>query len=238
MPAAGTGRLRLVGDDRFGGEEQGGDRRCVLQRRAGDLGGVDDAELDEVLVVAGGGVEALGAAEVADPLDDDAALEAGVLGDLLERASSDLATMRAPVASSPCRPSASFRTAAWARSSATPPPGTTPSSMAALVVDTASSMRCFFSFSSTSVAAPTLSTATPPTAWRGAPGASPVVVGVGVLDLGLDLVDPALDVVLVPAPSTIVVSSLVTTIRLAGRAGRAWRSPASGRPPRRSPGRR
>ena len=43
-----------------------------------------------------------------------------------------------------------------------PPPATTPSSMAALVVDTASSMRCFFSLSSTSVAAPTLSTATPP----------------------------------------------------------------------------
>jgi hypothetical protein len=40
--------LGLVGDDRLGGEEQGRDRRRVLQRRAGDLGGVDDADLDEV----------------------------------------------------------------------------------------------------------------------------------------------------------------------------------------------
>jgi len=40
----------------------------------------------------------------------------------------------------------------------------------------------------------------------------PVIVGVGVLDLGLDLADPALDVGVVTAPSTTVVSSLVTTI--------------------------
>ena len=37
-----------------------------------------------------------------------------------------------------------------------------PSSMAARVAETASSMRCFFSLSSTSVAAPTLMTQTPP----------------------------------------------------------------------------
>ena len=37
-----------------------------------------------------------------------------------------------------------------------------PSSIAARVAETASSMRCFFSFSSTSVAAPTLMTHTPP----------------------------------------------------------------------------
>ena len=52
--------------------------------------------------------------------------------------------------------------ASSARISATPPPGTVPSSMAARVAETASSMRCFFSLSSTSVAAPTLITATPP----------------------------------------------------------------------------
>ena len=46
--------------------------------------------------------------------------------------------------------------------SAEPPPGTMPSSIAARVAETASSMRCFFSFSSTSVAAPTLITQTPP----------------------------------------------------------------------------
>ena len=76
--------------------------------------------------------------------------------------SSERATMRAPVASSPVSFSAATMTAACARSNATPPPGTTPSSMAAFVVLTASSMRCFFSLSSTSVAAPTLRTATPP----------------------------------------------------------------------------
>ncbi len=43
-----------------------------------------------------------------------------------------------------------------------PPPATMPSSMAARVADRASSMRCFFSLSSISVAAPTLTTATPP----------------------------------------------------------------------------
>ena len=61
----------------------------------------------------------------------------------------------------------------WARSRATPPPGPTPSSTAALVVDTASSILCFFSLSSTSVAAPTLMTATPPDSLARRPGASP-----------------------------------------------------------------
>ena len=43
-----------------------------------------------------------------------------------------------------------------------PPPGTMPSSRAARVACSASSTRCFFSFISVSVAAPTLTTATPP----------------------------------------------------------------------------
>ncbi len=43
-----------------------------------------------------------------------------------------------------------------------PPPATIPSSTAARVALSASSIRSFFSFSSTSVAAPTLITATPP----------------------------------------------------------------------------
>ncbi len=51
---------------------------------------------------------------------------------------------------------------ARARKSATPPPGTIPSSTAARVACNASSTRAFFSFISTSVAAPTLITATPP----------------------------------------------------------------------------
>ena len=48
------------------------------------------------------------------------------------------------------------------RRRATPPPTTIPSSTAARVAERASSTRSFFSFSSTSVAAPTLTTATPP----------------------------------------------------------------------------
>ena len=51
---------------------------------------------------------------------------------------------------------------AAARTRATPPPGSRPSSMAALALRTASSMRCLRSLASTSVAAPTLMTATPP----------------------------------------------------------------------------
>jgi len=47
--------------------------------------------------------------------------------------------------------------------SATPPPGTTPSSAAALVALSASSTRAFFCFIYISVAAPTWMTATPPT---------------------------------------------------------------------------
>ena len=46
--------------------------------------------------------------------------------------------------------------------SAEPPPGMMPSSMAARVAETASSMRCLRSLSSTSVAAPTPMTQTPP----------------------------------------------------------------------------
>ena len=44
----------------------------------------------------------------------------------------------------------------------TPPPGKIPSSNAALVAQTASSTRSFFSLTSVSVAPPTLITATPP----------------------------------------------------------------------------
>src|SRR3954453_23481611 len=86
--AAGHGRsvlLRLVGDDGLGGEEERRDGGGVLQRRAGDLGRVDDAGLDQVLVLARGRVEALARAQVADLLRDDATLEAGVDRDLLER---------------------------------------------------------------------------------------------------------------------------------------------------------
>ena len=69
-------------------------------------------------------------------------------------------TIAAPVVSSPSYSSSESSSAAV--SSATPPPGTMPSSSAARVAWRASSTRCFFSFISVSVAAPTLTTATPP----------------------------------------------------------------------------
>ena len=52
MPPPGRGLLRLglLGDQGLGGQQQPGDRRRVLQRRAHDLGRVDDAGLDQVLV--------------------------------------------------------------------------------------------------------------------------------------------------------------------------------------------
>src|SRR5262245_7393546 len=73
--AAGHGclLLGLVGHDRLGGEEQRRDRRRVLQRRARDLGGVDDTRLDEVLVLTGRRVEAVRTLQVLHLLDDHAA---------------------------------------------------------------------------------------------------------------------------------------------------------------------
>ena len=68
--------------------------------------------------------------------------------------------MLIPVNSSPV--AVNLLTASRALIYADPPPGTIPSSTAALVALRASSILSFFSFSSVSVAAPTLITATPP----------------------------------------------------------------------------
>src|SRR5829696_1408410 len=86
--AAAAGAALLVGHlghDRLGGEDVLGDRRGVLQRRAGDHGGVDDARADQVDVLAGGRVEPVAGLGLLDLVDDDGALEAGVLRDLAER---------------------------------------------------------------------------------------------------------------------------------------------------------
>src|SRR6202161_1722191 len=91
----------------------------------------------------------------------------------------------------------SLETAILARSSATPPPGTMPSSTAARVALSASSTRSFFSLTSTSVAPPTR---IPPTPAASLP--QPllqfllVVVGGRLFDLRLDLGDAAFDVLL------------------------------------------
>ena len=89
--------------------------------------------------------------------------------------------------------------------------------MAARVASLASSTRAFFSFISTSVAAPTLITATPPASLaRRSCSFSLVVLRRGVLDLTRESASRGLDVGLAcPAPSTIVVLSLSMVMRLA-----------------------
>src|SRR4026209_2374902 len=56
--AAGRLLLRPLGDQRLGRQHQRRDRSRVLKRRAHDLGRVDDAGLDQVLVLLGRRVEA------------------------------------------------------------------------------------------------------------------------------------------------------------------------------------
>src|SRR5699024_9263098 len=80
-----TGGLGLVGDDGLGGEEERRDGGGVLQGRAGHLNRVVDAGGEAVLVLPGGRVDAIGAGQAPDLPGDDARLEAGVEGDLLER---------------------------------------------------------------------------------------------------------------------------------------------------------
>src|SRR2546422_13997 len=101
-------------------------------------------------------------------------------------------TILAPTFSSPS--SLSFSSALAARSSATPPPGTIPSSTAARVAFSETSTRAFSSFISVSGPPPHLHHAPPAPRLR-----QPllqlllVVVGGGLLDLGPDLLDPPLD---------------------------------------------
>ena len=131
-------------------------------------------------------------------------------------ATSDSYTVRAPVASSPVSDSTTLATAGRERTRAVPPPATTPSSMAARVAETASSMRCFFSLSSTSVAAPTLMTATPPAnlARRSCSfsrSQSESVLSISVLIWPMRAFTSSFE----PAPSTMVVLSFVMMTRLA-----------------------
>src|SRR4029077_11164964 len=94
--------LRGLGDDRLGGEDVLGDRRCVLQRRARDHGRVSDPALEQVLDLAGLDVEAEALLGTPYLLDDDGALETRVVRELaerlLERADDDLrARLRVPL---------------------------------------------------------------------------------------------------------------------------------------------
>src|SRR5690349_5352174 len=107
----------------------------------------------------------------------------------------------APVRSSPsCFSSRSSFTASAAFRSATPPPGTTPSSRAARAACSASSTRCLVSFISVSVAAPTLTTATPPDSFASRSWSFSRSKSESVFDLGLDLLDPGLDALALAGP--------------------------------------
>ena len=83
--AAGLFFLRDLGDQAVAGQQDGGDRSGVLQRGAVDLGGGDDAALDEVGVLELECVKAIAALGGGDLGDDDGAVLAGVVGDGLQR---------------------------------------------------------------------------------------------------------------------------------------------------------
>src|SRR3954463_3327982 len=82
---AGPVLVRDLGDDGLGREDVLRDRGGVLERRARDHRRVDDALGDEVDDLAGGRVQALALLRLAHVVDHDGALEARVLGDLAER---------------------------------------------------------------------------------------------------------------------------------------------------------
>src|SRR4029453_4264370 len=83
--------LGNLGDEGFGGKQQGGDAGPVLQSDGDDLGGVDHAELEHVAVLVAVGVVAffLGL-ELADAVEDDGAIDAGVVGDGPQRLIEDV----------------------------------------------------------------------------------------------------------------------------------------------------
>ena len=98
VPVAMTGRgggsfllLRLLDDERLGGQQHPRDRGGVDQRGPGHLHRVQHALGDQVAVLAGGGVEALADLALADLRHDDVAVVAAVLGDPAQRLVSGLA---------------------------------------------------------------------------------------------------------------------------------------------------
>src|SRR6476469_2450563 len=187
------------------------------------LNAVDSIKLDEME-----GDERTGGAIVARALEEPVrqlAYNAGLEGSIEPSrpalyaswrtgSSSARATIAPPVRSSPSISSSLIESTAFR--SATPPPGTTPSSSAARAAWSASSTRCFFSFISVSVAAPTLTTATPPASfarrsWSFSRSKSESVFSISAFSCLIRALIPSGS----PAPSMMVVVSLSTTTRRA-----------------------
>src|SRR5215471_18529056 len=154
--------FRSVGHHALGGDQEPSDRGGVLQRYSHDLGRIDNPGRHHVLVVAQLCViTEIRVAPVGQLTDDDRPVSAGVFRNLTNRQLEGLADDPDPTFWSlfaGLRPSRTL----LAKSNATPPPATTPSSTAALVACMPSSTRSLRSFTSTSLLPPTRITATPP----------------------------------------------------------------------------
>src|SRR5690349_15697271 len=84
--------FRQLADRRLGGDQQAGDRRRVLESGTNDLGRIDHAGLDQVLIGIGLGVEAHRFILALDQLArNHRAVVAGILGDLAHRGEQRLA---------------------------------------------------------------------------------------------------------------------------------------------------
>src|SRR4029077_4089763 len=153
--------FRNLRDQCFGGKQQARNGRCVLQRASGNLGWIDNSRLHQIGVFIGGDIVAFVAFALLNFLDHERAFLARVVGELTGRLPIARRTICTPIFSSPSR-SFTLSSAFCARRNATPPPGTMPSSTAARGACNASSARPFFFFISVWVAAPTLTTSTPP----------------------------------------------------------------------------
>ena len=215
-------RLRLVRDDDLGGEEQRRDGCRVLQGRAGHLDRVVDARGEQVLVDAGRGVEAVTRRRPLDLLDNDAALKAGVDGDLAQRGGErqlddasagglvalELEALERVVAGLDQRDATTGDDALF-DGSLRVANGVLDAVLALLELDLGRRARLDDGDAARELGEALLELLA-------------VVVGVGVLDLRADLLDATLDDwPASPAPSTMVVSSLVTTTL------RAWPSRSS-----------
>ncbi len=77
--------IGFLRNHRFGGQQHAGDRGGILQCRADDFGGIDDARLEQVFIFFGGGIEAEGAFAFFDFLQRDGAFDTGVDGNAAQR---------------------------------------------------------------------------------------------------------------------------------------------------------